>query len=87
MYAGLYRGIYISFDRGESWSVLGTKIPVTSVSDLEIHTQSGDLIAATHGRGIYKLNLNPIYSAYEKGIPLLENTIFNIPDVKKTSYE
>ena len=83
LYAGLYRGVYVSFDRGKSWSLLGKSLPITSVSDLEIHIKSSDLIASTHGRGIYKINLNPIYSAYKKGFPLLENTIFPIDDITR----
>ncbi|NJN41846.1 MAG: hypothetical protein HC811_06080 [Flammeovirgaceae bacterium] len=61
LYAGLYRAVYISTDRGTSWSLLGKNMPAAAVSDLEIDVQSGDLVASTHGRGIYKLNLIPIY--------------------------
>ena len=42
LYAGLYRGVYISLDRGSSWSLLGKNLPATSISDLEIHQESGD---------------------------------------------
>jgi photosystem II stability/assembly factor-like uncharacterized protein len=63
LYTGLYRGVYISIDRGNSWSLLGKDMPAASVSDLVIHEPSGDLIASTHGRGIYKVNLNPLYKS------------------------
>jgi len=61
LYAGLYRAVYISTDGGESWSALGVEMPAAAISDIEIDKASGDLVAATHGRGIYKLNLSPIY--------------------------
>jgi len=83
LYAGLFRGVYISLDRGSSWSLLGKNLPATSISDLEIHQESGDLIAASHGRGIYKMNLKPIYSAFEKGFPLKQNMLFEISDVER----
>jgi len=61
LYAGLYRGVYISTNRGESWSLLGKDMPNVSVADLEINLKSMDLVVATHGRGLYKVNLNPIH--------------------------
>ena len=61
LYAGLYRAVYISLDRGASWSMLGKEMPTAAVADLEIDKTSKDLVAATHGRGIYKMNLSPIY--------------------------
>ena len=61
LYAGLYRAVYISIDQGASWSMLGKEMPAAAVADLEIDKSSKDLVAATHGRGIYKMNLSPIY--------------------------
>ena len=61
LYAGLYRGVYISIDRGASWSLLGKNMPAAAVADIAINKKSMDLVAATHGRGIYKINLAPIY--------------------------
>lgn len=60
LYAGLYRGVYVSMDRGETWSILGTNLPTVSVADLEIQKNVNDLVVATHGRGVYKINLEPI---------------------------
>jgi len=78
LYAGLHRGVYISTDRGRSWSYLGMQMPLTSIADLEIHEPSMDLLAATHGRGIYKMNLKPIQQKYQH--PETEKTIlFDIP--------
>lgn len=52
--AGTERGVYVSFDSGDSWQSLQLNLPVTSVRDLEIHDQ--DLIVATHGRGFWVLD-------------------------------
>lgn len=61
LYAGLYRAAYISTDRGRSWSQLGTGMPAAAVSDIEIDERTNDLVISTHGRGLYRLNLRPIY--------------------------
>ena len=60
LYAGGLRGVYVSVNRGNSWSVLGSNLPQTAVADLEINLPTMDLVVATHGRGIYKTNLKPI---------------------------
>ena len=35
---------------------------MSSVSDIEIHKETNDMIVSTHGRGIYKINLDPIHN-------------------------
>lgn len=69
LYAGCFRGVYISVNRGKSWSYLGNNMPGTAIADLEIHTATMDLIAATHGRGIYKINLRAIHSLVNNTFP------------------
>lgn len=78
LYAGLYRGVYISVDRGETWSLLGPGLAATAISDLVIQEREMDLVAGTHGRGIYKMNLRPIQEAFKNGIPQT-SMIFTAP--------
>jgi photosystem II stability/assembly factor-like uncharacterized protein len=56
LYAGLEQGAWISFDRGARWESLRLGMPSTSVRDLRIAPAANDLIAGTHGRGIYVLD-------------------------------
>ena len=37
---------------------------MSSVSDMEVHKSTNDMIISTHGRGIYKFNLNPLHKYY-----------------------
>ncbi|GAB5404560.1 MAG: hypothetical protein Aurels2KO_27910 [Aureliella sp.] len=67
LYAGTFRGVYISTDRGSNWSLLGRNLPACSIGDIEIQQREMDLIVATHGRGIYKLNLRPLHQAISDG--------------------
>ena len=58
LYLGTDVGAYVSMDRGESWDVLGN-LPSTFVHDLVVHP-SDMLIAGTHGRGVWALDLEEL---------------------------
>jgi photosystem II stability/assembly factor-like uncharacterized protein len=54
LFAGTEREVYVSFDAGDRWESLRLNMPATSVRDLIVH--GDDLIAGTHGRGIWILD-------------------------------
>jgi hypothetical protein len=83
LYAGGLRGVYISTNRGKDWNYLGNQMPAASVADLEIHEPTMDLIAATHGRGIYKINLLPIQQMVKDNLSLDKDWLFKIPVAKR----
>jgi photosystem II stability/assembly factor-like uncharacterized protein len=53
LFLGTEYGAHFSRDGGKSWSSLSLNLPVVPVHDLLIHPRDNDLIAATHGRGIW----------------------------------
>jgi photosystem II stability/assembly factor-like uncharacterized protein len=78
LYAGTLRGVYISIDKGKNWSYLGNNMPGTAIADLEIHESTMDLIAATHGRGIFKINLRPVHSMVNNKFSIDKDYLFDI---------
>ena len=57
LYVGTDIGAYVSLDGGDSWDVLAAGLPSTFVSDLKIHPREDILVASTHGRGMYALDV------------------------------
>jgi photosystem II stability/assembly factor-like uncharacterized protein len=57
LYAGTDVGPYSSTDGGGTWAPVGTGIPAIPVMALILDQQAGRLIALTHGRGAYSLDL------------------------------
>lgn len=61
LYAGLEQGVWVSLDRGLRWKSLRLGMPPVSIHDLRIEPRTHDLIAGTHGRGVWILDdLTPI---------------------------
>ncbi len=64
LYVGTDWGVYISVDGGKSYQTLGAGLPTTFVSDLFVHPRDQMLIIATHGRGMYALDVKPIQEKF-----------------------
>ncbi len=60
LYVGTDLGVYVSIDAGNSWDVLPNSLPTTFVADLIIHPRDDVMVIATHGRGMYALDVQPI---------------------------
>ena len=57
LFVGTERGLWVSWDRGGSWTALrGKNLPTVPVDDLQVHPREGDLVLGTHGRGVYILD-------------------------------
>jgi len=54
LYACTEKGVYVSFNEGDSWQSLQLNMPTTSIRDLVVH--GDDLVIATHGRSFWILD-------------------------------
>jgi photosystem II stability/assembly factor-like uncharacterized protein len=54
LYACSEKGVYVSFNDGDSWQSLQLNMPTTSIRDLVVH--GDDLVIATHGRSFWILD-------------------------------
>lgn len=57
IYAGTNKGVYYCFPNDSAWITFSDDLPLTIVNDLEIQTNTGEIFAATYGRGIWKTNI------------------------------
>ena len=53
LYAGTEFGLFISLNRGQSWQKFMNNYPTVRTDDVLIHPRDGDMIVATHGRGLW----------------------------------
>jgi hypothetical protein len=60
LFVGSDVGVFVSTDRGESWQKFMTDFPTVPVHDLKIHPRDHELIAGTHGRSIWIVDIAPL---------------------------
>ena len=61
-------GVFVSFNSGTSWSILGADLPNSPVLDLCLHRPTRTLLAATFGRSMWQINLNNISGIEELAV-------------------
>jgi len=60
LYVGTDRGVYVSLDRGGHWTALAAGLPNVPVHDLAVHPRERELVAATHGRSMWLVDVLPV---------------------------
>lgn len=60
LYVGTDGGVYVTKDEGKTWNVLGDNLPMAYVHDLIIHPRDNVIVIATHGRGMWALDAEPV---------------------------
>ncbi len=60
LYLGTEFGAWVSANRGASWSKLGGNLPTVAVHEFAQPTVASELVAATHGRSVWVLDVNAI---------------------------
>ncbi|WP_281989775.1 WD40/YVTN/BNR-like repeat-containing protein [Aquimarina aggregata] len=60
IYLGTDNGAYVSLNKGQKWHAFSKGLPNVAIHDLVIQPKAKDLILGTHGRSIYKTNIEAI---------------------------
>jgi len=55
-------GVYVTTDRGARWDVLGGNLPSVNVMDFIVHPRDRMVVIATHGRGVWAINVGQLSS-------------------------
>ena len=55
LYAGTQHGLWLSLDRGRSWSAFG-ELPTVAVADILVEPTTHSLVIATQGRSLYVMD-------------------------------
>jgi len=67
LFVGTEFAVFFSRDCGKNWTNLSLNMPTVAFHDLMIHPRDNDLIAGTHGRGIWILDdISPLQQATDK---------------------
>jgi photosystem II stability/assembly factor-like uncharacterized protein len=76
LFVGTDTGVYMSLDQGASWQKFMTGLPTTPVHDLKIHPRDRELIAGTHGRSIWIVDIAPLQQMTPQLIAAAEPVLF-----------
>jgi Sortilin, neurotensin receptor 3, len=57
LFVGTSLSTYASIDRGKTWSKFASGLPSVPVYDLQIHPRDHELMAATHGRSLWVVDI------------------------------
>jgi len=60
LYCGTEFALFVSLDRGTSWTKLNNNLPTVAVHEVAIHPTAGEIVAATHGRSLWILDVTAL---------------------------
>jgi photosystem II stability/assembly factor-like uncharacterized protein len=60
LFLGTEFAAWASLDRGMSWTKLNNNLPTVAVFDFAQHPMAGEIVAATHGRSLWILDITPL---------------------------
>jgi len=82
LYVGTDNGAYMTFDKGNNWEAFHHGLPNVAVHDIVIHPEAKDILLGTHGRSIYKADLEALHE-FGKGKPS-STVVFETETVKSS---
>lgn len=60
LYLGTEFGLWASIDRGSTWTRLHGNLPTVAIHEVAIHPTAGEVVAATHGRSLWVLDVTAL---------------------------
>jgi photosystem II stability/assembly factor-like uncharacterized protein len=60
LYLGTEFGAWASVNRGVSWTRINNNLPTVAIHEFAIHPTAGEIVAATHGRSLWVLDVTPL---------------------------
>jgi hypothetical protein len=60
LFVGTEFAVWASIDRGHYWTKINNNLPTVAVHDFAIHPTAGEIVAATHGRSLWVLDITPL---------------------------
>ena len=60
LYLGCEFGAWVSIDRGETWTRFNNNLPTVAVHEIAIHPTAGEIVAGTHGRSLWVLDVTAL---------------------------
>jgi photosystem II stability/assembly factor-like uncharacterized protein len=60
LYAGTEFAAWASIDRGDSWTKINNNLPTVAIHELALHPTAGDMVAATHGRSVWIVDVSAL---------------------------
>ena len=60
LYLGTEFGAWFSLDRGLTWTSLNSNLPTVAVHAFALHSTAGEIVAATHGRSLWVLDVTTL---------------------------
>ncbi len=73
LYVGTDAGVFFTQNLGISWYVLGTGLPNSPVFDINYHQPTHKLVAGTHGRSLFEIDLSTVTSSNNEKDLIVEN--------------
>jgi len=85
LFVGTEFAAFVSVDGGATWTRLMNGMPTVAIHDLLIHPRDNDLVAGTHGRGVWILDdITPLQQLSQEK---LENEAFLFESPVSTNWE
>jgi photosystem II stability/assembly factor-like uncharacterized protein len=85
LFVGTDMGIHVSIDDGKTWVSMRNNMPTNAVHDLLVHPRENDLVAGTHGRGIFIMDVSPLQEL-DEGVLAEDVHLFAVkPKVRRST--